>query len=94
MAWSTTTKIDAESFQLTTERNELVEIAGEPIELGDHDHGQFPAARSYQHEVESRPPFLRTADAVVHVLCRVPAAGRSVALKRDELGLHRADPSC
>jgi len=32
-------EVDAEGLQLATEGDEMVETAGEPVKLGDHDHG-------------------------------------------------------
>ena len=45
-------EIHAEGLELATKRDELVEIAGEPIELRDHDYSQVSPPRRGQHQVE------------------------------------------
>jgi hypothetical protein len=78
---------DAECREVVDERDQVLQVAAQPIELPGHDDVELPMPRVLHQAIEGRPPVLGPRDAVVDVFDGRPAAGFDVAPELDELVL-------
>src|SRR5438552_4884153 len=76
---------NTERLKLLGDAQEVMDRAGEPVELGDHDYVEPASACGLQHGIERGTAFLRARHAVVNVLGRVPATGGDVGTDRQQL---------
>jgi hypothetical protein len=80
-AFSETDEGDTECLKVIEQRNQVFEVAAEPIEAPAHEHVGLPTPSIGNELVESWPLVLRTADATVYVLDCAPATSLNVAPK-------------
>ena len=76
---------EAERLQVLEQRDQVLQVASQPIELPRHQHVELAAPRVRHEPVERRPAVGRAAHAVIDG-CLL-AAGRDVAAQLGELVL-------